>query len=750
VLRHCWIRGDPERGAKRGVTLNGAALVVEDSYLEDFKAAGVETQALAGWNGPGPFRIVNNHVEAAGVNLLLGGADPRIRDLVPADVEIRGNRFTKPLGWNRHAGGGDRGPRWSVKNLLELKNARRVVVEGNVLEHAWVDAQPGFAVQLTVRNQDGGAPWSVIEDVAFRGNVVRGAAAGVNVLGRDDNHPSRELARLQIADNVFADVGGARWGGNGRWLQVTGTTADVVVDHNTALQAGNVVTVEGSHRGFVFTNNIAPHNEYGVIGTGQRPGLPTLRAAFPGAVFRRNVLAGGRAADHPADNFFPRSLEAVGFAAADAGDYALGPRSPYRGAGTDGRDPGAGARTLALARSTHDPGGATAAAGGGGAAAVVLWTCAALLAYVYVGYPLLVAAWARWRPRPRRRAPIEPAVSILVAACNEADRVDARVRNLLALDYPRERLEILLGSDGSTDGTVERARAWAAAGVRVLAFERRRGKAAVLNDLAAAAGGEVLVFGDARQRWAPDAVRALVAGFADPQVGAVSGELILTEDDTSVVGEGVGAYWRYEKLIRASESAADSTVGATGALYAVRRELFAPIPPDTILDDVLIPLGVVRRGRRVVFEPAARAFDRVAATPLEEFTRKVRTIGGTFQLFVSQRGWLLHPGRNRLFLQTVSHKGLRLLSPLLLLAAFVANATLVDRPLYAVALAAQAVFYGAAGAGAVAGARGRRPALLAVPYVFCLLNDATLIAFVRFVRGRQRVTWEPAVRGSRR
>jgi cellulose synthase/poly-beta-1,6-N-acetylglucosamine synthase-like glycosyltransferase len=191
-------------------------------------------------------------------------------------------------------------------------------------------------------------------------------------------------------------------------------------------------------------------------------------------------------------------------------------------------------------------------------------------------------------------------------------------------------------------------------------------------------------------------------------------------------------------------------VGATGAIYAVRRELFAAIPPDTILDDVLIPLGVVRHGRRVVFEPTARAFDRVAATPLEEFTRKVRTIGGTFQLLVSQRAWLLHPRRNRLFLQTVSHKGLRLLSPVLLLGAFVANATLVDRPFYAGMLAIQVAFYAAAGAGAIAGARGRRPAVLAVPYVFCLFNDATLIALVRFVRGQHMVTWEAAAPGSRR
>jgi glycosyltransferase involved in cell wall biosynthesis len=752
VLRHCWIHGDPEQGGKRGVALNGAALVVEDSYLADFKAAGLETQALAGWNGPGPFRIVNSYVEAAGVNLLLGGADPRIPDLVPADVEIRGNHFAKPPAWNRHDRRAYRGTAWAVKNLLELKSARRVVIEGNLLEHTWVDAQPGFAVQFTVRNQEGGAPWSVIEDVAFRGNVVRAVAGGVNVLGRDDNHPSRTLARLLIADNLFEDVGGVRWGGNGRWLQLTSTTADVVVDHNTALHTGNVITVEGVHRGFVFTNNVAPHNEYGVTGTGVAFGLPTLRAAFPGVVFRRNVLAGARSGDYPADNFFPRSLDAVGFARRAAGDYTLGPRSPYRGQGTDGRDPGADGAAVTRARAARDGTALAAPAPAGGRwwAEAVLWTSVAGLAYVYAGYPLLVAAWARWRPRPRRRAPIEPTVSVLIAACDEAARIEARLANLRALDYPRPRLEVLLGSDGSTDGTAERARGCAGEDVRVLAFADRRGKPAVLNDLARAAHGEILVFGDARQRWAPDALRALVAGFADPEVGAVSGELILTEDDASVVGEGVGAYWRYEKAIRAAESAIDSTVGATGAIYAVRRELYEPMAPDTILDDVLVPLAVVRQGRRVVFEPAARAFDRVAASAREEFTRKVRTIGGNFQLFATQRRWLLHPGRNRLFLQTVSHKGLRLLSPLLVLAAFVANAALADRPLYATLLVGQAAFYAAAGAGAVAGARGRRPALLAVPYVFCLLNDATLVAFARFVRGRQRVTWEPAAPGGAR
>ena len=197
------------------------------------------------------------------------------------------------------------------------------------------------------------------------------------------------------------------------------------------------------------------------------------------------------------------------------------------------------------------------------------------------------------------------------------------------------------------------------------AFAVRRGKAAVLNDVVPRASGAIVVLADARQRFEPDTVRALTRPFADPAVGAVSGELILTETlEGPAVGRGVGVYWRYEKLIRKSESRVDSTVGATGAIYAIRRELFEPIPEDTLLDDVLIPLRIVRRGYRVLFEPAARAWDRVAASAGEELARKVRTLAGNFQLFVREP-WLLDPRRNRIWLATVSHKGLRLLGPLL-------------------------------------------------------------------------------------
>jgi biofilm PGA synthesis N-glycosyltransferase PgaC len=371
----------------------------------------------------------------------------------------------------------------------------------------------------------------------------------------------------------------------------------------------------------------------------------------------------------------------------------------------------------------------------------LFWLAGACLMYVYAGYPVLVWAAATLRARPLPRASILPSVSVLVSAHDEEERIDARLQNLLALDYPRHRIEILLGSDGSTDATVERARRYP--DVTVVDFPHRRGKPAVLNDLARIAHGEVLVLADVRQRYDPDTVRALVAPLAAPDVGAVSGELILTErEEGGAVGRGVGVYWRYEKFIRSQESRLDSTVGVTGAVYAVRRALFEPLPAEAILDDVLLPMRIVRRGYRVVFEPAARAYDSAAASSREEFTRKVRTIAGNFQLFARER-WLLSPFRNRLWAQTVSHKMLRLASPLFLVVAFAANTALLDVAYYRWTLAAQVLFYAAALGGYLL-RDARRVPLLTVPYVFCLLNYATAVAFSRFLRRQQHVTWERA------
>jgi hypothetical protein len=311
IVDRCYIHGQPTGNLARGIALNSARTAVLDSYIAECHGVGYDTQAIGGWNGPGPYKIVNNYLEGAGENVLIGGADPAIPQLVPSDIEFRGNHCFKPLRWKR----GDphyAGQPWAVKNLFELKNARRVLIEGNLFEHNWVDAQNGFAILFTVVNQDGGAPWSVVEDVTFTHNVLRGAAAGLNLLGRDYRHPSGQAARLRIAQNLFEDLGGAAWGVNGRFMQVTDCLS-VTVDHNTIRQTGNLLMGYGApNRAFVFTNNLAPHNEYGVIGEGSAPGRSTLDKYFPGAVFQKNVLAGGRSQLYPPGNYFPATLAAAG------------------------------------------------------------------------------------------------------------------------------------------------------------------------------------------------------------------------------------------------------------------------------------------------------------------------------------------------------------------------------------------------------------------------------------------------------
>jgi biofilm PGA synthesis N-glycosyltransferase PgaC len=378
------------------------------------------------------------------------------------------------------------------------------------------------------------------------------------------------------------------------------------------------------------------------------------------------------------------------------------------------------------------------------AAEVALWSSAVIIGYTYVGYPLL--AWLR--SKLKRRSPFKnqflPRISILVVAHNEARRIRARIENLLALDYPRELLEIVIASDASTDGTAEIARDFALSGIRVVHFDQHRGKPAVLNEVVPQLQGEFVVLMDARQRIDSKALLALIANFSDQRVGAVSGELLLDQGDGQT-GAGMGFYWRYEKFIRFHESRVDSTVGVTGALYAFRHRLFRPIPPDTLLDDVLIPMQIVRQGYRVLFEPDAVAYDTVAPTAQAELTRKVRTIAGNFQLFWRE-GWLLNPRANRLWFQTLSHKFCRLLGPLCLAAIFVSNLFLLESPVYRVLLFLQLLFYAAALIGHLRRNAAERSALMNIAYAFCLLNWATVLGFYRFILGRQQVTWQKAQR----
>lgn len=299
---------------------------------------------------------------------------------------------------------------------------------------------------------------------------------------------------------------------------------------------------------------------------------------------------------------------------------------------------------------------------------VVFWSCAALVAFTYAGYPLCVLALARWRPRPVAAAAAAaylPRVTAILCVHDAALAAPHKIANLLSLDYPPARLDVVVACDGCSDGSADACRAQDPSRVRVLEFGQRRGKAACINDAVAAATGAVLLMVDVRQRIEPGALRALVACLADPAVGAVGGELRFEDPDTGFAAS-VDAYWRYEKLIRHAESRSGSVVGVSGALYALRRELFAPLPAATVLDDVLVPMQVVRQGRRVLFEPGAVAWDRPSRSVADERVRKIRTLAGNLQL-LRLAPWLALPWSNPLWVRFACHKLLRLAAPWALL-----------------------------------------------------------------------------------
>jgi hypothetical protein len=349
ILDRCLVRGDAATGGKRGITLNGRHLAVIDSYVWDWKGVGQETQAIAGWNGAGPFKIVNNYLEAAGINVLLGGADPAVTNLVPSDIELRRNLVTKPLKW-RVGDPSYAGTHWTVKNALELKNAQRIVIDGNVFENVWGDAQTGFAIVFTGRNSDGTAPWSVVRDVAFTNNVVRHAASGVVVTGYDDVNPSQQTERVLIRNNVFEDID-ERWGGDGRLFQPLGNIRDLTIEHTTGFAMTVLIMAAGPgpNPGFVFRNNLVTNGQYGIVGDGVGTGLAALNAYFPAAVFTRNAIIGGSSGSYPPGNYFPASTSAVGFTDYAKGDYRLTAASAYHDAATDGTDIGVDFDAMAAA-----------------------------------------------------------------------------------------------------------------------------------------------------------------------------------------------------------------------------------------------------------------------------------------------------------------------------------------------------------------------------------------------------------------
>ncbi len=451
ILDRLYIHGDPLMGQKRGIGLNARDVQITNSTIREIKTIGQDTQAIGGYNGPGPYVIENNYLEAAGENFLLGGNDPHIGGLVADGITFRRNFLSRPVSWRnpiinpparptstigigslaagtytyrivarRPAGAGaiaqslpsspltvalasagsvrvvwtavanateyyvyrtsgtstvrfvstqtaftDSGgagtagalptspTKWLVKNVFELKNARNVVAEQNVFENNWEAGQAGYAIVFTPRNSNGACTWCTVENVEFRYNIVRHSGGGINILGYDNGHPSGQAKTLRIHDNLFHDIDDVKWGGSGGFVQIGDGPRDLIVDHNTVdhtgsallLVYGGTTTDPTEVYGFRYTNNLSRHGKYGIFASGLTWGMPSIEAYFPDAVITRNVLSGGSASKYPAGNLFSPDV-ATQWVNAAGGDYHLIASSPFRLAGTDGRDLGANLANL--------------------------------------------------------------------------------------------------------------------------------------------------------------------------------------------------------------------------------------------------------------------------------------------------------------------------------------------------------------------------------------------------------------------
>ena len=391
--------------------------------------------------------------------------------------------------------------------------------------------------------------------------------------------------------------------------------------------------------------------------------------------------------------------------------------------------------------------------------AVVFWASAAGVLYTYAGYPLVLgvlAGLAQWRSdwrfvsgagsrRSSPRAATElPRVAVIVAALDEERDIEARVRNLLAQDYPAGRLQVHVGSDGSTDRTAAIVRAIAHPDVHLADFPARRGKASVLNDLVPAADADILVFTDANTVFHADAVRMLVRHFDDADVGCVCGELRLVR-----AGDGGDnqdhVYWRYERMLKFHESRIGGLLGANGGVYALRRRDYVALPANTIVDDFWISMQVAERGLRCVYDPEAIATETVPDHISDEFGRRVRIGTGNYQSLVRFAG-LLDPRRGTLALTFFSHKVLRWLAPHLMILALASSALLAARPFYAALFVAQAVFYASAWIGWRLARTGSTPKALRLPLFFVSMNVGLLVGFYRFTRGAGSGAWARTTR----
>jgi cellulose synthase/poly-beta-1,6-N-acetylglucosamine synthase-like glycosyltransferase len=384
----------------------------------------------------------------------------------------------------------------------------------------------------------------------------------------------------------------------------------------------------------------------------------------------------------------------------------------------------------------------------------LFWFFVGSIFYTYVGYPLLLTLLARTRPRPETVESGLPSVTLLVAAYNEEATIAQKLENSLALNYPGERLQIVVAADGSNDRTVDIVRRYAERGVELSYNPSRRGKIAAINRALARVRGEIIVFSDANNFYQPDTVQALVKPFVDPTVGAVSGAKVIVKDDETL-SESEGLYWKYESFIKRQETRLGCCAGVAGEVLAVRKDLFEPPPDNIINDDFYIAMRLIRRGYRVVYTPRARSYERVSPSARDEIARRTRIVAGRYQA-IALAHQLLPARRPLVVWQIVSHKFLRPLVPLAMIGALVTNIIDVARslrttqsttaslvpPLNRIMLVAQVVFYGLAWLGSVNERVGRSGKLLYLPTFLVNSNFAALVGLYRFITKSQTTRWK--------
>lgn len=374
----------------------------------------------------------------------------------------------------------------------------------------------------------------------------------------------------------------------------------------------------------------------------------------------------------------------------------------------------------------------------------LFWIGAFVLLHTYLFYPAILLLWSALAGPPARHEDgARRTVSVIVAVYNEESYARSRVENILRSEYPPDLLEVLVGSDGSTDGTNAILAACAGERVRVFPFDRRRGKAVVLNDLVREAHGEILAFSDANTVFFPDAIPELVAPFADPRVGAVTGELALESGLQGVGGKGEASYWRFENWMKAAESRIRSTLGATGGIYAIRGALYRDLPSGTgVMDDFVIPMNILRQGFVVRYCPGARAHEKAADSVAGEFRRKVR-IGASNFNGLRQFADLLHPRHGFVAFALWSHKIFRWFAPFFIVLFVISSLALLgSSPFHGGVVALEAFFAALACFGLLAERFGWKVGALGYPYYFLAINAALFVGFFRSLRGRQTPVWE--------